>query len=112
MSERWQTQMLKGLAEMSVLAVLANREAYGYEILRMLERYPGLSMKESSLYLLLTRLKGHGLLIDRRVASDTGPTRRYFCLSAAGKERLRRMRIHWNSLSVDLNDLLAKGDAR
>lgn len=109
MSEQWQTQMLKGLAEMSVLAVLASREAYGYEILQILDRYPGLSMKESSLYLSLTRLKGHGLLIDRRVASDSGPARRYFRLSAAGKERLKLMQIHWKSLSLDLDDLLATG---
>ncbi len=108
MSEHWQTQMLKGLVEMAVLAVLADREAYGYEILQILERHPGLSLRESSLYLLLTRLRKQGLLTEREAASGAGPTRRYFRLSASGRERLRLMRVQWRSLYGDINDVLSR----
>lgn len=106
MTDPWQTQMLKGLVEMSVLAVLASREAYGYEILQILDRYPGLSLKESSLYLLLTRLRKQGLLTERQVASESGPARRYFRLSADGKERLKQMLVQWKSLRSDLDTVL------
>lgn len=106
MSDVWRTQMLKGLVEMAILAVLSEREAYGYQILKMLDRYPGLSLKESSLYLLLTRLSKQGLLNERTRASSSGPNRRYFRLSAKGREQLKVMEVQWRSISEDIDQIL------
>lgn len=106
MSDAWVGQMRKGIAELCVLASLSETEAYGYEILSTVKQRPSLALKESTLYLLLGRLKKDGHVSFRSVPSQKGPPRRYFSLTTSGKERLANMAVFWKGFSADVDDML------
>ncbi len=100
--------MKKGVAELCVLSVLRRREAYGYEILSEISRYPSLALKESTLYLLLGRLSKEGFVTARTAPSAKGPPRRYFRLTEAGAGRLAEMEAFWGGFSADVAALLTE----
>ncbi|MCB1680925.1 MAG: PadR family transcriptional regulator [Rhodospirillales bacterium] len=104
--DSWIAQIRKGLVELCVLAILSRGEAYGYSILKQLEEYPGLAFKESTLYLVLGRLKKEGLVSVRTGPSESGPPRRYFKLTATGKRRLHDMRHYWEDTNKAIIRLL------
>lgn len=103
MKDGWIGQMRKGVAEFCVLAVLARGEAYGYEILSEISKNPSLSLKESTLYLMLARLEKEGFVRMRKVKSDKGPDRRYFRLSETGEARLQDMARFWRDFVADVS---------
>ncbi len=106
----WISQIRKGLVELCVLAILSNDEAYGYSILKQLEEYPGLAFKESTLYLVLGRLKKEGLVSVRTGPSESGPPRRYFKITASGKRRLQDMQHYWDDTNKAINKLLRQSE--
>ena len=108
----WETQLKKGIAELCVLAALGRDEAYGYEILKRLAAAENLAFSESTVYPLLARLTREGAVSVRSADSPTGPTRRYYRLTAEGVARLETMKEHWKQLSLQLDRILdeAKGE--
>ncbi|MEL6643784.1 MAG: PadR family transcriptional regulator [Pseudomonadota bacterium] len=109
MQDGWIGQMRKGVAEFCVLSVLARGEAYGYEILTEISKHPSLSLKESTLYLMLARLEKEGFVRMRQVKSDKGPARRYFRLTETGETRLQDMGRFWADFAADVSVLTEKG---
>lgn len=65
----WITQLRKGLVELAVLNILAAGENYGYEIVQRLQDIEELTVTESTVYPILSRLTSEGLL-KVRVASS------------------------------------------
>ena len=59
------SQMLKGVLQGSVLAILSQRETYGYEIVQALEAYGFGTISEGTVYPLLLRLEKGGLIQAR-----------------------------------------------
>ncbi len=104
--KQWETQLRKGIAELAVLAVIARGESYGYQIVEKLQGLDGVALSESTVYPLLTRLIGQGLLAVRTEASPAGPTRRYYRLSATGRQRLDELTTSWQKASQSLKTLL------
>ena len=104
----WATQVRKGLVELTVLAAVGGvNEAYGYELLqRLAAADPLLVTTESTLYPALARLSDDQLLAVRQVPSQTGPPRRYYRLTAAGRRRLAEMSQHWNQMRRAVDALL------
>ncbi len=105
-TDRWVTQMRRGLLEFLVLAVLRHQEAYGYAILNELQRHEGPEVTESTLYLLLARLTKESLLTARQAPSPEGPPRRYYSLTAAGRHRLIEMTAYWKTISKSAESVL------
>jgi PadR family transcriptional regulator PadR len=103
---RCETQLRKGVVELAVLATLARQETYGYRIVEQLRRLEGLELTESTVYPALTRLAREGCLAVRTEASPTGPTRRYYRLTAEGQRRLRELAEGWRMVSRSLAGLL------
>ena len=103
---RWETQLRKGLAELAILAVIGRGETYGYRIVEELERLEGLELTESTVYPVLTRLNRDGLLAVRTEQSPSGPTRRYYRLTAEGQRHLRQLAESWRTVSQSLGDLI------
>ena len=86
-SESRRSQMLRGVLDLCLLAVVVDEPAYGYEMTRRL-RERGLStVGEGSIYPLLGRLERDGLVATHRAASDGGPPRKYY---RASPERTAR----------------------
>ncbi len=105
MIEAWITQLRKGLMEYCVLSVLSRGELYGYALVQALRGAELLAVSESTVYPILARLKDEKYLKVRDVSSDSGPPRRYFALTAAGRLRLAAMHAYWDQLALSINDL-------
>ncbi|GLY01084.1 MULTISPECIES: PadR family transcriptional regulator [Actinoplanes] len=100
------TQLLKGVLDLAVLAVLRDEDGYGYDILRRL-RAAGLEdVGDASVYGTLRRLFNGGLLNSYVVPSDEGPHRKYYALNAAGRAELERYGKVWRGFATIMDDLL------
>ncbi|MFZ4542619.1 MAG: PadR family transcriptional regulator [Saprospiraceae bacterium] len=95
--ENAKAQMRKGVLELCILSIIAEREAYPSDILEKLKT-SDLLVVEGTLYPLLTRLKDGGQLEYRWVESEKGPPRKYYQLTLAGREALIEMQQAWNEL--------------
>jgi PadR family transcriptional regulator PadR len=106
-SEKWEVQLRKGCLELAILASLWSGRLYGLEILRLLESGSDLILSEGTVYPLLSRLKALGLLQSEWVESSAGHPRKYYQLTAAGKQRAVEMARIWSQFSSSLSKLLA-----
>jgi PadR family transcriptional regulator PadR len=112
--ENWQEQLRRGGLEFAVLLTLTGSPRYGFEIIRHLEETTDLVVNEGTVYPLLARLAGQGLLLAEWV-SDEGPhPRKYYRMTRAGRERLGTMMRHWETFAGQLDALAreARGEAR
>jgi PadR family transcriptional regulator PadR len=100
------TQLLKGVLEVAVLAVIDREDGYGYDIVRRL-RDAGLEdIGDASVYGTLRRLFQAGALTSYVVASDEGPHRKYYGLNANGRAVLDRSRKAWSAFADTMDELL------
>ena len=104
--ERWLAQMRRGSLELCVLAILSRGRRYGYDIVQALATGGPLSIKEGTIYPLLNRLKGEGLVHAEWQPSPEGPARKYYTLTDAGKRRLAEMRDQWSDFRHGVESLL------
>ncbi len=109
-----QTQLLKGVLDMAVLAVLCTEDGYGYDVVRRL-RTAGLSeIAEASVYGTLRRLFADGALTSYVVPSEEGPHRKYYGLTDAGRTQLGTLTSSWGAFSNVITSLIQatthKGD--
>jgi len=96
-SEGRRSQLLRGVLDLCLLAVMEEGPAYGYEMTKRL-RARGLSIVgEGSIYPLLGRLERDGLVETRRVASNGGPPRKYYSLSPKGARALESGVNEWHA---------------
>lgn len=99
------SQVVKGVLELAVLAVLSRSDDYGYAVVREL-RDAGLDgVAEASVYGTLRRLYGLGLVSCHFGPSSEGPPRKYFCLTAEGRRRLRVEREQWRAFATTMEVL-------
>jgi PadR family transcriptional regulator PadR len=101
-----QTQLLKGVLELAVLAVISEGETYGYEILSTLEAAGLDGVGDASVYGTLRRLEQAGFLTSRLEASDSGPARKYYVVTPVGREQLRVGTETWTRISGALQRLV------
>jgi PadR family transcriptional regulator len=71
-----------------LLALLAQRESYGYEVVQRLHTIGLVGVLEGTVYPALSRLEREGRLTTRLVASTSGPARKYYRPTTAGYEAL------------------------
>ena len=100
------SQMLKGVLEGCVLAIIGQQETYGYEIGQELERYGFGKITEGTIYPLLLRLEKNGCLAAVYRASDVGPKRKYYHLTEAGREELAQFVESFGEMAAAVQALL------
>ena len=105
------TQLLKGVLDLAVLAVLRDNDGYGYDILRRLRAGGLQEVGDASVYGTLRRLFNAGLLNTYVVPSDEGPHRKYYSLNAAGRAELQRNGKIWQGFATTMDDLLRERGA-
>jgi PadR family transcriptional regulator len=101
-----QAQLLKGVLELAVLAVIARGETYGYEILSTLEAAGFDGVGDASVYGTLRRLEQAGHIASRLEASDSGPARKYYTVTRAGAEQLQAGTVTWSRINGALERLV------
>lgn len=87
----------KGSAELLVLSLLEDQARHGYDISKLIQIRSGgaLSFHVTSLYPLLHRLEKRGWIEGRWVEKAEQRRRRYYSLTAAGKQELRSKEQSW-----------------
>ena len=91
-------ELRRGVIVLAVLSQLAE-EQYGYSLMKQLSD-KGLEVDQGTLYPLLRRLESQGLLqSDWRVEEDR--PRRYYVLSAQGREILPQLQEEWAGLVAE-----------
>lgn len=105
MGRQQMTEMLKGTLEGIVLAVLADRPAYGYEVTARLREQGFTDLVEGTVYALLIRIEQRGFADVEKVPSEKGPPRKVYSLNARGREQLNEFWTTWNALSDRIGTL-------
>ena len=109
--EARRSQLLRGVLDLCLLAVMEEGPAYGYEMTKRL-RERGLSIVgEGSIYPLLGRLEREGLVETYRAASDGGPPRKYYRPSVKGRRSLAAGVSEWRAARDALDAILAPLEA-
>ena len=102
------TQLLKGVLDLAVLAVVDGEDGYGYDIVRRL-RDGGLSdVGDASVYGTLRRLYSAGALTSYVVPSESGPHRKYYGITATGRAQLKRQRDDWDVFATTVTGILQR----
>ena len=99
------TEMLKGTLEGIILALLAARPAYGYEITAWLREQGFTDIAEGTVYALLVRIEQRGLVDVEKVPSEKGPPRKVYSLNDMGRGDLEEFWKTWAFLNERLAQL-------
>lgn len=97
--------MRRGMLEFCTMLIIEKDTAYASDILNSLKA-ADLLVVEGTLYPLLSRLKAQGLLDYTWEESKSGPPRKYYSLTAAGKKNLAELKDVWKDLTNSINSLL------
>jgi PadR family transcriptional regulator PadR len=103
------SQLLKGVLDMCLLALVAEQPTYGYEIARKLEERGLHLASEGSIYPLLSRLQRQGLVEGYLVESAGGPARKYYRLASTGQTTLADWVSDWHALEAGVNGVINGG---
>ncbi|MFL5884803.1 MAG: PadR family transcriptional regulator [Thermoleophilaceae bacterium] len=100
------SQLLKGALDAATLAVVAEQDGYGYDVVRRLRAAGLTDVGDASVYGTLRRLYSSGALTSYVMPSDEGPHRRYYGMTDRGREQLAESRTTWAEFSAALTMLL------
>jgi PadR family transcriptional regulator, regulatory protein PadR len=103
------TQLLKGVLDLAVLAVVRQEDGYGYDILRRLRAAGLAEVGDASVYGTLRRLFQAGYLTTYVVPSEEGPHRKYYSVNTAGRAQLDQGAKVWRSFASTMDSLLETG---
>ncbi len=100
------SQLLKGALDAATLAVVAEQDGYGYDVVRRLRAAGLTDVGDASVYGTLRRLYGAGSLTSYVMPSDEGPHRRYYGVTEHGRAQLAEAQTIWADFSQTLTTLL------
>jgi DNA-binding PadR family transcriptional regulator len=99
------TEMLKGVLEGCVLALISRGETYGYEITQQLRQLGFTEVVEGTVYTILVRLEKRELVHITKKPSELGPDRKFYSLTRAGTKELEHFWTKWNFVSATIHEL-------
>ena len=101
------TQLRKGVIELCILALIAQKDMYGYDIVRAMEKYTDIN--EGTVYPILRRLTKDGYFATYLVERDSGPARKYYTMTDRGRIYLKKNILDWEEIMLLVNSIL-KGE--
>jgi PadR family transcriptional regulator PadR len=101
--ENLRLELRRGSLVLAVLATLRS-EQYGYTLRKTLADH-GLEVDENTLYPLLRRLESQGLLVSEW-REENKRNKRFYRLSAEGKQMLKRLLAEWQGIHSSLTSLV------
>lgn len=104
MPETIDIQLKKGVLGLCVLAMLAHRESYAYEIASQMS--DAIGMGEGTIYPLMRRLQAEGHVETYLEESPSGPSRKYYRLTEAGRASFISQRAAWGSFASAVESIL------
>ncbi|WP_250443029.1 PadR family transcriptional regulator [Actinotalea sp. C106] len=107
-TEQVRRELARGTVELAVLAALDEERRYGYELMAILRGAgEGASeFREGTLYPLLHRLEDAGYIAAQWETQGRAKPRKYYALTAVGREHLALLLAEWRALVVRMDALL------
>jgi PadR family transcriptional regulator PadR len=101
---------LHGFLELCLLSALATEPDYGFGLAQRLTTAGFGDIPGGTLYPALLRLEQQGWVSTEWVASGSGPRRKYYHLTPAGREILRRDQLAWQGFRASLDALVGAAE--
>jgi PadR family transcriptional regulator PadR len=110
LTKKFQKEMNAGIASLVLLSVMEQAEEpmYGYQVAKLLEDNSQETpmMKQGALYPVLRSLEGNGLLESNVEPSVSGPPRRYYNITDAGRQTLQIWEQIWGQTKTFVDTVL------
>jgi PadR family transcriptional regulator PadR len=94
----------KGLLELLVLQIIAVDKVYVADMLKQLSETE-FTTQEGTLYPLLSKMRREGLLDYEWKESEAGPPRKYYQLTAKGRQQLQETLDYWDQINDTVKKL-------
>jgi len=98
------TAIRKGLLEFLVLKIISADKVYAADILKELNATE-FATQEGTLYPLLSKMRREELVDYEWKESESGPPRKYYELTAKGRDALRETSDYWQKISGTVKNL-------
>jgi PadR family transcriptional regulator PadR len=104
------TDLIRGHTSTIILNVLRQGDSYGYEIYKKIIKLSGnkYELKEATLYSAFRRLEQDGYIVSYWGDETQGGRRKYYRITAKGKELYEQNKKDWD-FAKDILDKLIKG---
>jgi len=97
-------QFKKGVLELCVLSLLAQRDFYGYELVEHISR--SIVISDGTIYPLLRRFRTQGYVSTYLQESQEGPPRKYYKIQTDGTEALELLLQEWEEFTAGVNRIV------
>ncbi len=104
--------MRRGTLQYCVLALLESEQRYGFDLVRGLAEIDGMVTSEGTIYPLLSRLRRDGLVESTWRESPSGPPRRYYRITEAGRGALGAFRQEWSRFRAAVDSVVEGSDGK
>jgi PadR family transcriptional regulator PadR len=98
------TQFNKGVIEMCVLALVSQRDYYGYELVERISQK--IEISEGTIYPILRRLTQEKYFDTYLKESNEGPPRKYYRITPAAKEMTEKLLGDWSQFKKNVDFIL------
>ena len=109
---KFQKELSAGIVSLALLALMAHADKplYGYQISRRMEDSgtSAVALKQGTIYPVLRSLEKKGLLTSELRASESGPARKYYSITAEGRAKLAEWGTTWKR-TRDFIDSMVEG---
>ena len=104
------SQLLKGILDGCVLAILEKESVYGYVLSQKLQQVGLDDVSEGTIYPVLLRLQKNNYIVGEMRPSEAGPNRKYYTLTKEGMAALQTIRTEWEQVAKPITKLLRGKD--
>lgn len=106
------SDLIRGHTDTIILAHLMREDSYGYKINKAIQEKTGnqFELKEATLYTAFRRLEEAGCISSYWGDENTGARRRYYSITAVGRQTFYRLKDEWQTAKVLIDSLITEGE--
>jgi DNA-binding PadR family transcriptional regulator len=103
------SDIIRGHTETIILAQLAHKDSYGYEINKELQQKSEnkYEMKEATMYSAFRRLEQNGMIVSYWGDENRGARRRYYSITKLGRAVLSQSREDWEEAKRIIDSMIS-----
>ncbi|MFA9560566.1 PadR family transcriptional regulator [Evansella sp. AB-rgal1] len=103
-------ELVKGSTSLLLLQLLAEKDMYGYEIVKEMEKRSdkAFQVKEGTLYPALHKLEKQEVIEAYWLDQQKGPSRKYYRITENGQEILRQKTKEWKSFVSAIEKVIGR----
>lgn len=107
MDKRWPSDWVRAVLPTCILQAIAGKsEAYGYQIIQVLQASGFEGLSGGTVYPALNRLETDGSITSEWREGTAGPGKKFYSLTQAGRQRLTEAGTDWSEFAALIDHLL------